>query len=708
MIKKLLTAFVIATALVASFQAVTPPVANAQAAVGPPTAEEKAAQEAAAKKTPVKGNTVGETVEGPMGKAMMVVMGLFAWLLGVASITLDNAVFYTVVKMGDVVNDLAAVDVAWRILRDIGNIALIFGFLGIGISIILDTERLGYGKKMLPILLFAAVTLNFSLLVSEAVIDVGNLFATQFYTQINGGIPASAVSYDRVNEQGISNKLMSQLGLQTIYGDALNNGKVFDEGSEIVVAFMGIIVFLVTAFVMFSLAFILIARFVALVFLIIVAPIGFAGLAVPKLENTARQWWSMLFQQTITAPILLLMLYVALAVITDANFLTGFGLGDGVGDSAWTGTIDNGNLVGFASVMLSFAVAIGLLLMVTVLAKKLGAVGADYAMKMAGHATFGATAYLASAALGGSAYVARRRLQQHFPNSGAARVAARGLRLAESARMDVRAIPGVSAALRLGRADEAAGPIGRSALDRVSQGADWSTTSGQAADRQHQQETVLPRLNAAITNSLQTGDYRQASAILSSMSDRDFEERAAQRALIDNPVAAALLSQARFDKLMQSETISDATKTALAQARRDGDDPAHAQSRFNMGPATFGATLPSGAPHPFAGMTRGQALISGMNTTARGRLGGGILTVPPPPGSPPGTLPTARIAVLDLLNGADFDAIRRTGELSAEQQAVIGDYIEHTVTAPGAAGPRIVSLIAAAAAPAFRAYYNLP
>jgi len=56
-------------------------------------------------------------------------MKLFAWLLGAAAITLDNAMYYTVVHMGSYINGLSAVGVAWRILRDIGNIILIFGFI---------------------------------------------------------------------------------------------------------------------------------------------------------------------------------------------------------------------------------------------------------------------------------------------------------------------------------------------------------------------------------------------------------------------------------------------------------------------------------------------------------------------------------------------------------------------------------------------------
>lgn len=329
---------------------------------------------------------------------MIQIMRLFAWLVGVAAITLDNTVYATVVHMGNYVNNLSAIGVTWRILRDIGNIILIFGFLAIGISTILNTERIGYGKKMLPTLLIVAVFLNFSLFIAEAVIDTGNLFATQFYTQINGGLSAGAKGFDegsllRVQNEGISNKIMGQLGLQTIYSNALDpNTEIFKGGHPWLIGFMGVLLFIVLAFVMFSLAFILIARFVALIFIIILAPIGFAGLVVPQLADKAKQWWHQLFNQTLVAPVLLLLLYVALRVITDVSFLTGFGVAGGAGaNGAWTAFVTN-DLTNFSAVVLSFLVAMGLLLAVTVFAKQLAAFGAGWATKMGGKLSFGLTA----------------------------------------------------------------------------------------------------------------------------------------------------------------------------------------------------------------------------------------------------------------------------------------------------------------------------
>jgi len=375
---------------------------------------------------------------------MVWIMSLFAWLVGVAAITLDNAVYYTVVTMGSYVNNLSAIGVTWRILRDIGNIMLIFGFLAVGITTILNVGWYGGGKRMLPMMLVAAVFLNFSLFISEAIIDTGNLFATQFYTQINGGLPAGAKNLDlaSVSSEGISNKIMNQLGLQTIYGDGTVNREIFKAGNTWVIGFMGIILFLITAFVLFSLAFVLIARFVILIFLIILAPIGFAGLAVPQLAARARKWWDKLFEQVITAPILLLMLYIALAIITDVHFLTGFGSSTTSG--GWTGFVQNatgtGNLTGFAGLLLSFIVAMGLLIAVVIQSKNLSAFGADWASKTAGKLTFGLTAAGMRTTAGWGLQAASKRFRSsklvRVPVVG--RMVAGGLDRGAKASFDVR------------------------------------------------------------------------------------------------------------------------------------------------------------------------------------------------------------------------------------------------------------------------------
>lgn len=350
------------------------------------------------------------------GYVMQMILKLFSWLVGVAALTLNYAMYYTVIDMGRYISNLSAIKVVWEIMRDIGNILLIFGFLAIGISIIIDSDWYGGGKKLLPTLLIAAVFTNFSLFAAEAVIDVSNLFATQFYKQINGG----KLDADTLKKEQISSIIMNKIGLQTTYGGGGDaNAEIFKTGNQWIVGFMGVLLFIITAFVMFALAFILIARFIYLLYLIVVSPIGIAGLAVPYLSKYAHQWWNDLFKQAITAPVLLLLLYIALQVINDDYFLAGFGYTADIAKGGWAGAAaaatnatGPSSLIGLASLMLSFIIAMGLLLAVVIVAKNLSAFGASWATKKAGAASFGLTAWGMNRSIGRISYRAARGLRQ--------------------------------------------------------------------------------------------------------------------------------------------------------------------------------------------------------------------------------------------------------------------------------------------------------
>ena len=77
------------------------------------------------------------------------------------------------------------------------------------------------------------------------------------------------------------------------------------------------------------------------------------------------------FEQTITAPVLLLLLYIALTVITDVQFSHRFS--DVVRThrgKTLLGFVNGNDLPGFAGMILSFLVAMGLLLAVTIFFEK--------------------------------------------------------------------------------------------------------------------------------------------------------------------------------------------------------------------------------------------------------------------------------------------------------------------------------------------------
>ncbi len=585
-------------------------------------------------------NTTTPDPSKGFGSVMTFIMSLFAWLVGVAAMALDYAVYFTVVKMGSYISNISAVGVTWRIFRDIGNIMFIFGFLASGVAIILGWEGYGF-KKALPMLLVGAVFLNFSLFISEAVIDVGNLFATQFFQQINGGSPIdeqflSSLKFDgRLVQEGISNKIMSQLGLVTLYSRATDtNFGGFDPFMTGIIGFLGIILFLITAFVMFSLAFILVARFVVLVFLIIVAPVGFAGLAMPRLKSLADRWWSALFDQTITAPVLLLLLYVALAVITDVNFLTGIcsNANGSTCQNDWLGFLSTKNLQGFASVTLSFLIAMGLLIAVVIASRKLGAFGGSWATKMAGAASFGATAWAArgviGTGLGGgtSRLLARAAVSKNAGVRVGARIVSFGGKRLQNRTYDLRNIPGAGAlAGTLGVAPGTASQLTAKQLQEKRYG--WKPTKEWFRSASMEYEKDAAKLDKA--KNLATPGTPAFEGMLKKMSADELSELKGIRKGLEDFVK--VISPAQYAELQKSDKLLGTEKAALKKTWE-------AQFEGNAAAGT----------------------ISRLKTKDIASLDGSILKKP---------------EVINALGVAELDKIRSEGSLDKPDRQAIYDYL---------------------------------
>ena len=351
------------------------------------------------------------------------------------------------------------------------------------------------------------------------------------------------------------------------------------------------------------------------------------------------------------------MLYIALAVITDAQFLTGFDTG--ASGPSWLGFIDNGNIAGFAGMLLSFIVAMGLLLAVVVYAKKLSAFGASGAIKLAGKATFGATAFGASALVNTGALGVRKALQRYAPNSRTARVASNYLlRPLEKARMDVRSLPGISAGLKLGKAGEAAAPITKSALGSIRQGSELFRKTTQESNRQYDQETHIPRLRAAIAAN-NAGDINK---FVGTMSDKELESNEMQKILVTKPAVVAALAQSRFDKLLASDALTDSQKSNLKKQREDGLKARYTDTTQYQKPSTSGTVstpIPS-VRHPEKNMSRGEQAVRSLTNEAASQLPDFVLSQPD---------------VYENLSLKQLNAIFKVDKIKDETAVIIGTFL---------------------------------
>ncbi|CAN5708808.1 hypothetical protein BH11PAT2_BH11PAT2_08560 [soil metagenome] len=318
-----------------------------------------------------------------IGTAML---GISTFFLGIAGTLFNLVVVKTVFQFSQFIGNAPQLLLVWGILRDLGNMALLFGFIFMGLATILDLHTYN-AKKALPPLIIFAVLMNFSLFAAEGVIDTSNLFSSILYAQANtapcgfsGTVDASgtvggSAALDAAKKDdascainyGIGGSIMQATGLSTMF-------KVQDGlGTQDIVVYLGLSLFaIIGAIVMFAASIMLIIRAVTLTFLMVFSPIGFAGMAIPPLRSLATRWWSQLIHQSFYAPLLLLLIFISLKVTEGFGNVGGAGL---AGAMLAPGTSTMG-------VILVFVIVIGFLIGSLKAANSFGAIGASFAINM--------------------------------------------------------------------------------------------------------------------------------------------------------------------------------------------------------------------------------------------------------------------------------------------------------------------------------------
>jgi hypothetical protein len=145
--------------------------------------------------TDAEGNVTGEqTGNGPIGSALLglgeqflqaiawLILQFSTWLLGIAGTLFNWLILKTVFQFSQLIGNSPGLLIAWGILRDMGNLVLLFGFIFIGLATILDLHTYT-ARKTLPKLIIFAVLMNFSLFTAEAVIDTSNALSATIANQ---------------------------------------------------------------------------------------------------------------------------------------------------------------------------------------------------------------------------------------------------------------------------------------------------------------------------------------------------------------------------------------------------------------------------------------------------------------------------------------------------------------------------------------------
>ncbi|HEY4488836.1 MAG TPA: hypothetical protein VJB97_04945 [Candidatus Paceibacterota bacterium] len=254
-----------------------------------------------------------------MGSWFLTISGA---ILRLAGLLFDNLVRLVIIDFVGTLSSLkitSAIDTGWKVFRDLSNILIIGIFTFMAIATILGSASYGY-KKLLARILIIAVLINFSLLFTKLIIDFSNVTAYAVYNQMN------------IKQQGISQGFLDPMGINDIWKDTYTITAKFGEKNGPLAAFVyglvgGILIFAV-ALVLFYGSFLIAARAVLFIFLMLTSAIAFATYLVPHFQKGEfgwDAWWKSLLNSAAFAPLLMIFLAISLVIMSAAGNIASTG-----------------------------------------------------------------------------------------------------------------------------------------------------------------------------------------------------------------------------------------------------------------------------------------------------------------------------------------------------------------------------------------------
>lgn len=190
---------------------------------------------------------------------------------------------------------------AWKIMRDIANVAFVIAFLVIIFSQLSSIGLDNYGiKKLLPKIIIAAILVNVSYIICQIAVDISNILGFSLKSLFDG-----LGSYMQTPETA-DDKSVSILGSTALIGGILIGGVSLALAISVPVlisAFFALIVIVI----------ILLARTALIVLLIVISPLAFVAYLLPNTEEYFTKW-----RKTFTA---LLLVFPIISVVFGASGL---------------------------------------------------------------------------------------------------------------------------------------------------------------------------------------------------------------------------------------------------------------------------------------------------------------------------------------------------------------------------------------------------
>lgn len=367
-----------------------------------------------------------------------------ALVLSLVGLIFNAVLQYTIVDMAQWINDDnglgGSIDSAWATLRDLANIVFIFILLWAAIQTILELNTQNFSKTIKNIIIIALL-INFSMFFSKVVIDASNIVTIGFYNSIfestkntSVQITSQTSSTDTTTQStsigGFSGVIMKALGIQSWFGKG-SLGNTNDISNNLIIGIMGMVTMLILSIVLLVAMIMFVARFILLIFIIILSPLAFIAYVIPALSGNFKKWWDALVDQSFFAPYFMLLMWVAIKLINSLGLNQGGEFGAVISNPQST-----------VGLFLNFIIVIGFIVGALILSKSMASKTAGFKSISGGvgAVAVGGTALAGRKFIGGGSALISEKYRDKLSQSRAGRA---GLWLAnkgQNATFDVRGI----------------------------------------------------------------------------------------------------------------------------------------------------------------------------------------------------------------------------------------------------------------------------
>lgn len=254
-------------------------------------------------------NTGSGTNTGDSGSPLL---GFFNQVLGIILGFLQELIFavysYFIVPLIQAMLEIqtykdsfmAVIYPGWEIIRNLGNIIMIVAIIAIGLGTIFRIEKYQY-KHLLVNLIVAALLVNFSLVIMQAILGIADTIQSQFLPN--------------------NSEVIRALGRDIMVGyrDVIYNGATFSSKgyfSNTIAPFFYLALAMGSVVVFGSIAGFLTVRIVYLWVLAMLSPLPYLANILPSTESMSSKWWSEFLKYAFFTPIMAFFLNMSAVILT--------------------------------------------------------------------------------------------------------------------------------------------------------------------------------------------------------------------------------------------------------------------------------------------------------------------------------------------------------------------------------------------------------